>query len=87
MSALDDYMAMGYGIDMTKRPDGSWFVTVKGLPGCTAEGGTFKEAMDNIEAAMGPCIDAANDEVVEALTCQLREAREAKATANETEPA
>lgn len=81
---FDDYMAMGYTVNGTKRADGSWLAMVKELPDCCAVGNTPEEALDNLEAAMGPCIDAANDEAVEALACRLREARKAKASTHET---
>jgi len=81
MRTLDDYTAMGYSFDGTKRFDGSWLVQIPELPGCMAVGKTLEEAYDNIMEPMARRIEIDNKEYEEVLTRRLREAREAKAAA------
>lgn len=77
MATIDDCIRMGYSIETTKQPDGTWLVAVNELPGCEAVGNTPMEAIDNLVPIIGSCIEAAN----EAKGRRLREA--ARATADE----
>jgi predicted RNase H-like HicB family nuclease len=41
--------------------DGAFIVEVPELPGCTADGSTYKEAVDNAEAVIQEWIDTAKE--------------------------
>jgi predicted RNase H-like HicB family nuclease len=41
--------------------DGAFIVEVPELPGCTADGSTYKEAVDNAEVVIQEWIDTAKD--------------------------
>ena len=61
MRSLNEYMALPYTYILKQESDGSYFISVKELPGCMSVGDTIPEAHEMIRDAMkawiGYCID------------------------------
>ncbi len=72
MMTLDDYMTMGYKIEMTKELAGTWHVKVPELKGCETAGNSFGEALDNIVPVIGRCIEDRNKLRAKALGTEQR---------------
>jgi len=62
MKTVADYMALPYTIQIIRSEEGSYFVSVKELPGCISVGDTPAEAYDMINEAMEGWLSIAIDD-------------------------
>ena len=51
MKKIEDYLKLPYTVELKKEEDGSYFVSIKELPGCFSVGDTIHEAIEMIEDA------------------------------------
>jgi len=61
MKSISEYLALPYTYILKQESDGSYFISVKELPGCMSVGNTIAEAHEMIRDAMkawiGYCLD------------------------------
>lgn len=62
MKILEDYLALPYTIETKKESDGSYFISVKELPGCMSVGTDLVDAYAMIEDAMAVWIQSCLDD-------------------------
>ena len=48
---LEYYLSLKYHVSIEEAPEGGYFIQIKDLPGCYAQGETIDEAMEMIEEA------------------------------------
>jgi antitoxin HicB len=51
MKKIEDYLKLPYTVELKKEEDGSYFVSIKELPGCFSVGDTIPEAIEMVEDA------------------------------------
>lgn len=56
---IEEYPKLPYTREMVREADGSYFITIKELPGCMSSGDTQEEALQMIEDAMRAWITVA----------------------------
>lgn len=59
---IEEYPKLPYTREMVREADGSYFITIKELPGCMSSGDTQEEALQMIEDAMRAWITVALEE-------------------------
>jgi len=58
-NTVEDYLNLPYRIEMVRNEDGSFFVSIRELPGCMSEGDTIEEAYTMIKDAQRCWIETA----------------------------
>lgn len=56
---LNDYLALSYPRVLTRDEDGQHIATIPDLPGCTADGATEAEALENLKEVQAMWLEAA----------------------------
>ena len=51
MKKIENYLKLPYTVELKKEEDGSYFVSIKELPGCFSVGDTIPEAIEMVEDA------------------------------------
>lgn len=59
---IEEYLKLPYTREMVQEADGSYFISIKELPGCMSSGDTQEEALKMIEDAMRAWITVALEE-------------------------
>lgn len=52
---------LNFKVIMEQDEDGVFVASVPAIPGCHTQGGTYEEAVNNIEEAIGVCLEEARE--------------------------